>query len=146
MKKQLFASLAGVLCLAVVGCGGLKDKSVAIDANGIGLKASTAVDSSTGTPLPTVSLGEFGGAFVDHNKDDGDLVYYREEKSLWGSEVSQRTFIMMKKGAAETLTVKPDQVVNLPGLSVVSGSSTIKITALSESTQPDSGATTQVGK
>ncbi len=129
MKSLIIAFLAGALALVTAGCAQLKDKSVAVDAGGIGVKATTAADAATGTPMPTVAIGQFGGAFVDHAKEDGDLVYYREEKSLWGSEISSRTFIMMKAGAAKSMEIKPDQAVSLPGLSVIAGSSTIKITA-----------------
>ena len=142
LKKIALCALIGLLTVVLGGCSlpDLTGKSVVEGAGGLGGKFTTSIDATTGTPTPAMTMGEFQQHFVTHRPDDGDLVYYKEEKSMWGGEVGSRTFIWMKNGTKASVEVAPDKAISIPGLQVVSGSSTVKIISASEAAAPDSAS------
>jgi len=140
MKISIAILVAASIGL-LAGCSSLENKSVAVSAGGTGIKATTAADSSTGTATPTVWMGIFDFLFLDHPKEDGDLIYYRSQAATFNSSAVTTTFVWMKQGVQANVTVKPNSTLSIPGLSVASGDSTVNITTIpapSASTETDS--------
>lgn len=130
-KKSIFALSLAASSLLFVGCANLMDKAVVGGGSFIGGKFTTNVDASSGTPipLPTVIIGEGNVQWVDMPvNEDSELDYYSENKSMWSSEVSQKTYIRIRGSAkAKTsdvkITIVPDKILAVPGLAVTSNES-----------------------
>jgi len=138
-RKRIIAGGASaiMLGLAATSCSNLEDKTVLVDAGATGIKATSAADSSTGTATPTVWMGIFNFLFLDHPKDAPAVLYYKSQAATMNSSAVTTTFVWIKDGTKTNLSVKPDEVVNLPGLKVAAGGSTVNITT-SDSTDSKS--------
>lgn len=78
-------SISIICVLVLTSCGlfeSTKEKSVVLGTGGTGLKVDTAVNTSTQTVTPSVTIGQIEACLVDHKPEDGDLVYYKREKSM----------------------------------------------------------------
>jgi hypothetical protein len=115
----------------------LKDKTVLASANSVGVKGSSVADTSTGTPAPSFWLGLVNFLFLTHPSDAPAFIYYKQSSATFNAEAKDTTFIWIDKGATANLKVEPDKIISIPGVSVVSGSSHVNISA---SVQTDSGA------
>jgi len=134
--KTMLVLLAAMLSALLLGCAELKEKDVIIEGDGVGIKASTVADVSSGTPAPSVWLGMFNLLFLDHPKDAPELVYYKQTSATFNAEAKTTTYVYIGSGVKGSVTVPPNTVIDLPGLKVVSGSNTVNISA---DTTVDSG-------
>ncbi len=104
--------IAGLLLIAVVllvGCNvtdNLKSKSWNVGVSGIGGKITTAVDPSTGTPLPSVEVMETGGDVMSHKPGDGTQITITKQKSLWSAETANKTVRINAKGGMKAFSYK----------------------------------------
>lgn len=127
-------ALAVVLILALTGCGtlaeNLKDKSLLGEAAGTGMKIVSVSDPATGTVSPSIVMGVFDTLFLDHKTTDGSMIYYKEQAATFNSSAKTITFVYIDKGVAANIAVEPGKIVNIPGLVVQSGASTVNISTL----------------
>jgi len=112
MKKMLeVVGLLVILAVLFTGCNvtdNLKSKSWNIGVATIGGKLTTAVDPSTGTPLPSIELVEANGDIMSHKPGDGTQITYTMSKSMWSGETASRTFRMNAKGGMKSFLMQID--------------------------------------
>jgi len=107
----------------------LKDKTVLASANSVGAKGSSVADTATATPAPSFWLGLVNFLFLTHPTDAPAFIYYKQSSATFNAEAKDTTFIWIDKGAKADLKVEPDKIISIPGISVVSGSSHVNISA-----------------
>lgn len=124
-------TMALAVMLTASGCGhlaeNLKDKSVLAEAAGTGMKIVSVADPSTGTISPAIVMGVMDALFLDHKVTDGSMIYYKEQAATFNSSAKTITFVYIDKGFDAKITVEPGKIVNVPGLVVQSGDSTVNI-------------------
>lgn len=138
MKSLTRLIVAGAAVIAasliLTACSGMwenmKDKSYNVGGGGIGGVFTTSIDATTGTPTPSMKMGDVSVSVMSHKEGDGDNIRYRKDKSFWGSEVGSEEFAYMGKDK-----VKSIQIIAIP-----QGQTTITVTGLDESTTVDSGS------
>ena len=119
--KKLATALLAVAAMALTGCSlpNLQDKSVDVGIGGIGGEFSTAIDPTTGTPLPSMKMGELDGGITTHKVGDGDIIMFRQVKSFWGSEIGTTEIKYLAKDSLGSFTLsatpKGPIVVNCTG-------------------------------
>jgi len=132
MKKTIVTlGLVSIgLITMLTGCSmpDMTDKSVDASVGGVGGAFTTSFDSTSGTPTPSMKMGELNGSITTHKIGDGDQLHFTQDKSFWGSEVGSTVIKYNAKGNLKKLTI----------IAIPQGQLTVEVAGYDDSTDADS--------